>query len=439
MSAAFEDDVEPLDEPLSRNRGQNQSGNATASGSRIPSPEPDEDFDVTDGKQIMWLVKVPRFLIEGWSKVDEVDKTLGTVRVYDADHKGYQRMELLLPQEPEPAFPLPPSHPYLQTHYPRTYDMRLTSEQDGIRVKNLYAFKERLEGGDEDEDDDDDDLDSGMEDNKGKGRSGSASLQGRRKGRRLVSMVGKIANEASVKPQVATPIMRIGGGAAAGITPEYREVLRKRRLEAQKPKRTVKTLDESDRAQTNMLTSGVSSHANRTPKTSFIAGVGTPINTGRKAPGQVTEKFTRLPRNELLDILFELYDQYPYWSIKGLRSRVQQPEVYLREVLQSIADLHKRGPYSGNWSLKPEFLEMRKQQERESQQKAAASAAFANATGSIPKLSQTQTTAEASSSSAGGPSQQNSASASGDGTKVKEEKKEGDDGDEEDLEMEDVE
>ncbi|PWN35024.1 uncharacterized protein FA14DRAFT_160368 [Meira miltonrushii] len=428
MSAAFEDDVEPLDEPLSRGRvGQNQSGNATASGSRIPTPEPDEDLDVTDGKQNMWLVKVPRFLIEGWTKVDEVDKRLGTVRVYDADHKGYQRMELHLPQEPEPAFPLPPSHPYLQTHYPRTFDMRLTSEQNGVRVRNLYAFKERLEGGDEDDDDDDDDLDSGAEDSKGKGRAGSASLQGRRKGRRLVAMVGKIANEASVKPQVATPIMRIGGGAAAGITPEYRAVLRKRRMEAQKPKRSVKTLDESDKARTNMLASGVSAHTSKNPKTSFIAGVGAPVNTGRKQPGTTTERFARLPRNELLDMLFELYDQFPYWSIKGLRSRVQQPEVYLREVLQSIANLHSRGPYAGNWSLKPEYLEMRKQQERENQSNAAASAALAGPIG---------TASTEPSSSIGGPSQQNAA---GDGdAKVKEE--EGDDeDDEEDMEMEDVE
>lgn len=436
MSAAFEDDVEPLDEPLSRGRigGQNQSGNATASGSRIPTPEPDEDLDVTNGKQIMWLVKVPRFLIEGWTKVDEVDKRLGTVRVYDADHKGYQRMELHLPQEPEPAFPLPPSHPYLQTHYPRTYDMRLTSEQDGVRVRNLYAFKERLEGGDED--DDDDDLDSGAEDNKGKGRALSESLQGRPKGRRLVSMVGKIANEASVKPQVAPPIMRIGGGAAAGITPEYRAVLRKRRLEAQKPKRSVKTLDESDKAQTNMLTSGVSAYTSKNPKTSFIAGVGAPINTGRKQPGATTERFARLPRNELLDILFELYDQYPYWSMKGLRSRVQQPEVYLREVLQTIADLHKRGPYSGNWSLKPEYLEMRKQQERETKSNAAASAALAGSIGTTSNLSQSQTTEAPS--SVGGPSQGNAVNA---GNKVKEEKADDDDDedDEEDLEMEDVE
>jgi hypothetical protein len=49
--------------------------------------------------------------------------------------------------------------------------MRLTSEQGSSKVRNLYAFKERIEGGDEDDDfdlsDDDDDDDIPM---KGRGK-----------------------------------------------------------------------------------------------------------------------------------------------------------------------------------------------------------------------------------------------------------------------------
>lgn len=95
--SAFEDDVEPVDEPLSRGgtpfgRGRGAGASAAgvgasaagmASSSRILSPEPDEDLDTTNGKHSMWLVKVPRFLLEGWTKVDEDDKRLGTVRVYE--------------------------------------------------------------------------------------------------------------------------------------------------------------------------------------------------------------------------------------------------------------------------------------------------------------------------------------------------------------------
>jgi transcription initiation factor TFIIF subunit beta len=274
-------------------------------------------------------------------------------------------MELLLPDPPEPAIPLPPSHPYLQTNYPRKYDLRITSEQGSDRVRNLYAFKEKLQGGD-DNDEDEDDLDSGLEDEKGKLRAGSSPFGGggSGKGRRVVSMVGTITNEAALKPQVASSIMRPGGSAShgVGLTPEYREVLRKRRADASKPRVSVKVLDDSDRARANMLMSGVSAHTNKASKASLIAN--TSVTNAAQRSKQQTERFARMPRNELLDILFELFDQYPYWSIKGLRGKVQQPEVYLREVLTTIADLHKRGPYSGNWSIKPEFVEMRKQQDR---------------------------------------------------------------------------
>lgn len=77
------------------------------------------------------------------------------------------------------------------------------------------------------------------------------------------------------------------------------------------------------------------------------------------------EKFTRLPKNELLDLLFNCYERYTYWTIKALRDETHQPESYLRETLSSIADQHKRGPYMGQWSLKSEYVQQRKQEEEQ--------------------------------------------------------------------------
>ena len=123
-----------------------------------------------------------------WNKADD-----DSLICISPDHRGHIRMELSLPSEPEPAFPLPPSHPYLQTKYPREYDMRLSGEQGSSRVKNLYAFKERMEGGEDDDDDlsglsdddDDDDKDIALRAaNKGKGGAGRIGQDGKRKGRR---------------------------------------------------------------------------------------------------------------------------------------------------------------------------------------------------------------------------------------------------------------
>lgn len=63
----------------------------------------------------------------------------------------------------------------------------------------------------------------------------------------------------------------------------------------------------------------------------------------------------RIPRNQLLDQLFGLFRQMPRWSIKPLRDKTQQPEVYLKEVLSEIAFLHKSGEHNGLWELQEAY------------------------------------------------------------------------------------
>ena len=65
---------------------------------REHSPEPDLDLDLTRGTHQVWLVKVPKFLIDGWSRIQHDDVPLGHVRVYDPDENGNQPMELILPE-----------------------------------------------------------------------------------------------------------------------------------------------------------------------------------------------------------------------------------------------------------------------------------------------------------------------------------------------------
>ena len=62
-----------------------------------------------------------------------------------------------------------------------------------------------------------------------------------------------------------------------------------------------------------------------------------------------------MPRNQLLDMLFSLYREQLRWSAKDLRTRTEQPEVYLKEVLAQIANLHRSGEFNGQYELKPNF------------------------------------------------------------------------------------
>lgn len=149
-------------------------------------------------------------------------------------------------------------------------------------------------------------------------------------------------------------------------------------------------LDETSSGANNMLMAGLGQGHVRGSKgqpTSFIVGQGgTNLASSAGARGGKSggtssssssskDKFTRLPKNELLDLLFHCYERYTYWTLKALREETRQPEAYLRDVLVSIADQHKRGPYVGQWSLKAEYVEQQRRMEEENQQRAAAAAA----------------------------------------------------------------
>ncbi|EST05332.1 Transcription initiation factor IIF, beta subunit [Kalmanozyma brasiliensis GHG001] len=371
--ASYEDDIEPIADPgegssstslgkRARNNDDAPAASASDAYSRL-SPEPDEDMDMTKGKHPVWLVKIPKFLLQAWSAIRTDDLRLGTVRVYDPDHLGQQRMELLLPDPPLPAIPTEPGNPRNPRYdtIPRAYDLKLTSESAATLARNTYAFREQLQ-----------DLDpssSSLKDDDESDEDESGRQKKRGKTRRVTALCGTVTNEAALQPQIrsggedvkpGSSTSGIAGGAP--ISDSYRELLRRRRAEASTPKRTIKMLDSSDAGRHNMMVAGVGSLSSQ--KSRFNAAIAQKPTSSASGGG---EKFARMPKNELLDMLFGLFERWQYWSLKKLRTETQQPESYLREVLTGIADLHKRGPYVGNWSLKPEYMDARKEQEKREQ------------------------------------------------------------------------
>ena len=328
---------------------------------REHSPEPDLDLDLTRGMHQVWLVKVPKFLIDGWSRIQQDDVPLGHVRVYDPDANGNQPMELILPESP--AWPIPIEDPLVRSqfaHMPRKYDMKLTSSTSETYAKNLYAFEEELI------DEDDVASDLGVDEDVVpdsvdiKGPRGTGPARGVHKKRRKTALTGTVTNETSVQPQKlqapvtlsteSKPLLRAGQSRSL-LTPEYREILRRRRIESTTPKRSVIMMESGDTGMNNMLAAGVGKGHIKPRATNIVAGA------MQSRSGDSTEKFARMPRNELLDLLFNLFDKYSHWSLKRLREETQQPYVYLREVLSTIANQHHNGPYAGSWSLKREYSE----------------------------------------------------------------------------------
>jgi transcription initiation factor TFIIF subunit beta len=56
-----------------------------------------------------------------------------------------------------------------------------------------------------------------------------------------------------------------------------------------------------------------------------------------------------------MDMLFAAFEQYPYWSLKGIAEHTKQPMQYLKEILSEICILNKRGPYTSMYQLKAEY------------------------------------------------------------------------------------
>lgn len=69
----------------------------------------DEHFDIEQGKdRRVWLVKVPKFLLEKWQNVKTNNEELGRLRVYKKPlPNGEERIVMLLPpnKEGEEAIP----------------------------------------------------------------------------------------------------------------------------------------------------------------------------------------------------------------------------------------------------------------------------------------------------------------------------------------------
>lgn len=280
-------------------------------------------------------------------------------------------MELLLPDGPQPAIPVTdPSQRAQYSHVPRAYDMRLTSSTQDTYVKNLYAFQEQLLDDDEgsDANDDDDVAEMSATDFYRKRALGAGPARTPNKKKRtffstypgVTALTGTVSNETALQPKRTIPVKAESKkpmlGSRSLITPEYREILRNRHKSSTTPKRSVKMMEESDAGVNNMLAAGVGKGHVKSRAANLVA------QASQARSNQPPEKFARMPRNELLDLLFTLFDRYKHWSLKRLREETQQPYDYLRQVLQSICDQHHNGPYAGTWSLKREYSEARREE-----------------------------------------------------------------------------
>ncbi|KIP04282.1 hypothetical protein PHLGIDRAFT_129621 [Phlebiopsis gigantea 11061_1 CR5-6] len=254
-------------------------------------PDPDEPLMMESGNGRVWLVKIPRHLMEQWSSVSEEDVHLATIRVYHNAKSAAgktPRIVLMLPplanQAGEPG---------------DEYELDMVNES----VENQFVVAEREK------------------------EPGTASRA------RTTILTGRVKHECNLRPV---------------LTDRYRQRLKMRNMKANLPSRTIKRIEDEhpgDRGSINRLTSGVTNTSSFTDL----------VKPKAKPPKGQFERMARMPRNQLLDLLFGLFREREHWSVKILREKTQQPEAYLKEVLSEIAFMHRSGEHNGTWELMANF------------------------------------------------------------------------------------
>ncbi|KAF8254201.1 transcription initiation factor IIF, beta subunit [Wilcoxina mikolae CBS 423.85] len=297
------------------------------------------DLDLSNGDRAVWLVKLPQFLAERWNAIDEDEEiTLGIVKV-DRNASEQKQLKLFLEKNKINGEDIPVE-----------YDLNITN----MEVTNTYVFTEKDMPGYESK------IETGVKDSD-PAIPARIFYQNRcrERGRGEINTSGSVGckawNSNRYQPYVrkAIPKMTALVGTAkheCAVLPvyndEYRAFQMKRTLREDAPQFRTKFLDNTSVAG-NLLIPGTTGNS-RTSFTNFIK----PTQPVRKP---TDNKSYRIARPDLITQLFSHFTEHEYWSMKGFREVTNQPEAYLKEVLEEIATMNRSGPYTGKWSLKEEF------------------------------------------------------------------------------------
>ncbi|KAL9121820.1 MAG: hypothetical protein Q9187_001627 [Circinaria calcarea] len=288
------------------------------------------DLDFGESANGVYLIRIPRFLWKAWSQMDDDQEVqLGTVRV--EGHLGdVKRMSLLL----SPEVPI-------NEAIPKEYNLQITNRSP----TNTYVFSEK-------------DLPGYSNRTKGNPRQNhdNASLpQSQVAPRPQFQDRSKQASSRFDKSRKWEPYYRkaipkktaIIGQVQREINclpvenDDYHRVMDEIARQALKPKKETQFVTG-----TNKLPD---------PATLYAPAFTSFIKTTGPSRGKTQEiKAARMPQNELIDLIYDCFTRYNYWPLKSLKAELNQPEAYLKQTLEMVAQLVRTGPHAMTWQLKPE-------------------------------------------------------------------------------------
>ncbi|KAJ3386498.1 hypothetical protein HDU84_001514 [Entophlyctis sp. JEL0112] len=239
-----------------------------------------------------WLVKIPKFVKEKWDAVGaQPGVDLGVLRVYAAAPAAPTATRSRAPQITLHL----PRHEGWTADLPKQYNVNLTSEA----TKGTYVF-----------------TTNAAQDT-------------------ATAFTAAVVHEATV-----TPI----------IDAEYRTLAKRRQEEESRKRKNIVEVDFTEGKRALRIQSTMGGDV----RGSIIKASQTALNQTTAQFNQ-TEKKERLPRDLLIGMLIQAFNENEYWSFKNLQERTAQPSTWLKEVLGDVAQLVKKGLYATLYELKPEL------------------------------------------------------------------------------------
>ncbi|KAL1993262.1 hypothetical protein VTN49DRAFT_3211 [Thermomyces lanuginosus] len=285
------------------------------------------DLDFSQAHQNVWLTRIPKSLWEHWSSLDDDEEIqIGTVRV-EGDAQNTKRISLRLFERPD------------NKNIPKDYILRrqnVNANNSSFTVQNSFIFSEKDLPGYKNRVDVLFGESRSMlyESMKREARKQSYKKKWEPYMRKTIpkqtALVGKVADEFNCIPVE---------------NEEYHRISEARALEALKQKRETKFVPKI-------------SNKILQPKTVVPGDKGAFVQpTKPPKPRPQDNKTTRMPQNELLDLIYQCFREYRYWPFKALKARLRQPEAYLKQTLEMVAHLVKSGDFAMTWELRPEARE----------------------------------------------------------------------------------
>ncbi|KAK0723981.1 transcription initiation factor IIF, beta subunit-domain-containing protein [Apiosordaria backusii] len=298
----------------------------------------DKFEDTADTYDRMYLTRLPSYLWEAWSKLDDdAEIEIGKIRQFQ-NKDGKMQLQMLLHNNIQPHQELPKEY-NLDVHNFDVHNTFVFSEQDlgSYAAKNKERAKALAAG-----------IPAHLLRQQQQKQSGESSDRGRRTGPytrkaipNLVLLTFVVCRKTRIAGRIKHEVL-----CTPAANPETERFLFSRTKKTQETKKNVKVYAAGTNPQ------GLSGDKE-------WAGYLKVTDKPSKAK-KMENKTARWPENQLLDAIAECFGRHRFWSIKAFRNEIPQPEVYLRETLEKIAVLHRSGRFANHWQLRDEYQGMLK-------------------------------------------------------------------------------